>query len=200
MRARLSGLPGVQISHDSVRTALHLVGHPHIDKGDEFHQADALPVRHRPARHPDPVAALDGDKALAQLLLRGVEGITAHVVHRGPQLLPAGPVRAGGGRGGGPDGICSFLCVPQQFAALPHHVLPVFADQNHRLPRPQADLLYILKLRRNLSQQSAQFLWKQFQNLILPVHPASLLLPQYMRQALVYDQDLFDRMSIRWGN
>ena len=45
-------------------------------------------LHHGSPRHPAPVTALDGNKTLPQLLLIGIGGIMADILHGLPQLVP----------------------------------------------------------------------------------------------------------------
>jgi hypothetical protein len=45
-------------------------------------------LHHGSPRHPDPVAALDGNKPLPQLLLKSIKRIAADILHGLPQLVP----------------------------------------------------------------------------------------------------------------
>ena len=102
-----------------VRAAAHLMGDADVH-GRDMLQVPDMPVLHdHLAGQPHSVPALDGDKPLPHLLLVGVEGVIAGIVHSLPQIPGCHDIGA---------------CAPRD-------PLPAAAADQEGLSGPQPDLL-----------------------------------------------------------
>ena len=69
------------VRHHRVCTAYHLMGKAHIDAGNIFHSPDLISIQDYLSGNAYPVAALNSEKALADLILIRIQGVAAYVLH-----------------------------------------------------------------------------------------------------------------------